>query len=414
VGGAVANGSVPHTEGDHVPRASNRVKVFDGVRGLAILGVIVFHTMPLDAGYRRVDRAIGHATSAGWMGVDLFFVLSGFLITGILLDIKGTPKFFKNFYGRRALRILPLFYGTLLVATVLLPLAYALGPWHNALGKYTHDLVHNQAWVWLYAQNFKQATEPHTLPGLGHLWSLAIEEQFYLVWPLVVFLVPAKRLLRVAVLASLAVALLRIGLAAGGSEPWAIRQWTFTRVDTLMLGAVAAIIVRNPALRAKVRPFVRPVLMAGVLFLVVAAIVKGPLRQESVFMVDAIYPAGAITFAALMVALCDSGNRFLENRWLRMVGFYSYAMYVFHWPIAQAYIALWKRLGVTAAITRHGTGTLIPWSLLQFTAVALSTLLAAMISWRFWESRWLRLKERFRYVATEPEPAVTPPLATPQ
>ena len=307
--------------------------MFDGVRGVAIMAVIVFHSAHL--GDR--DGLFKYAADAGWLGVDLFFVLSGFLITGILLDTKGQERFFRNFYARRTLRIFPLFYLVVGLATVVAPLAYRVGPIERSdLGAYTDDLWSHQLWLWTYTQNFLQASSSHTLPGLGHLWSLAVEEQFYLLWPLVVFLLPTRYLLRAAVATCVAVVVLRPALLGMGVEPRALRHWTFTRIDTLLFGGIAAMIVRDARLWDRVRSRVKPVMVSCAVSLALLSLATGPLLLDSKLAVTAVYPIAAVGCAALMVRLCDvPASRRLLRPWLLSVGAYSYAMYVFHWPIQQ-------------------------------------------------------------------------------
>ncbi len=368
--------------------------VFDGVRGIAILAVIMYHTGSIAGGGGGVDRVVGHVTGAGWLGVDLFFVLSGFLITGILLDTKGDQGYFRSFYARRTLRIFPLFYAVVVVAVIAIPLAFALGLAPDRLRHYSDDLWGNQLWLWTYTHNYLQASEPHTLPGLGHMWSLAIEEQFYLVWPLAVYLTPRRRLLPLIVVVCAAVFVLRTGLAQSGTDPWALRHWTFTRIDTLLFGAMAAVIVRTPTVWARVRPVVLPLAVSIGTLLVGNTVLTGPLRLDSAASAMLVYPMAAVGCAALIVWLCSSSAKPLEAAWLRKVGFYSYAMYVFHWPINQAFVSLWRRTGVTEALTG---GTALPLVLLQFAVVTAAAFVAAVISWKLWEERWLRLKDRFAY-----------------
>ena len=159
----------------------------DGVRGLAVLGVLLLHFIgnmqPQDA----LERALVTVTKYGSYGVELFFVLSGFLITGILYDARNKPHYFRNFYMRRLLRIFPLYYGVLALVFLVAPLIPLLqGP--------TLDyLVERQAWAWLYAVNIYIAKHGDwSLSYLDHFWSLAIEEHFYLFWPLVVFLLARR------------------------------------------------------------------------------------------------------------------------------------------------------------------------------------------------------------------------------
>ena len=380
-----------------VPGVGTRVSAFDGVRGLAILLVMVSHIAVLSDSHLIVDRVLNHFTTVGWIGVDLFFVLSGFLITGILLDTKGAPRYFRTFYGRRTIRIFPLFYAVVFVAVIIIPLLEHLGSKSDPGGAAAaHLLWGNQLWLWTYTQNYLQASGFHQLPGLGHVWSLAIEEQFYLAWPLVVFATPRRHILKVTLGLCVAFLALRLGLLAGGANPEAVRQWTFTRADTLLLGAVAAIVVRTPALEATARRALVPLMVVGTAVIAASSVVRGPLPQDDAYVAAVVYPVGAIVFAALMVRLSDGRKRaFFEAGWLRKLGFYSYALYLFHWPIAQGVNASFRNSGVARVLARSGSA--IPLMLVELALELGISFVAAVISWRLWESRWLRLKNRFRY-----------------
>src|SRR5579862_7894518 len=156
---------------------STHYPALDGLRGVAILSVMVEHLAPrLLAG-------------GGWVGVDLFFVLSGFLITGVLLDGKDDPHRGRTFYVRRALRIFPLYYATLALITFG-PLAKAL-----ALGLSAQTL----GWYWIYGTNWQIALGMAHIGGpIAYFWSLAVEEQFYLIWPLIIWHTQPKTAKRIA------------------------------------------------------------------------------------------------------------------------------------------------------------------------------------------------------------------------
>ena len=151
-----------------------RLPQLDGIRGIAILLVLVHNTNP------SASLHIAAISTYGWMGVDLFFALSGFLITGILLDTKQSDGYFRNFYARRCLRIWPLYYSLLIFMFVIVP---------HARPAEAHAIFERSAPWWAYPfflQNFLVAIPQQAAGALGVTWSLAIEEQFYLVWPLFV------------------------------------------------------------------------------------------------------------------------------------------------------------------------------------------------------------------------------------
>ena len=172
-----------------------RLMSLDGLRGIAILAVIAEHTLRLFHPTSVLSRLWAAFQESSWAGVDLFFVLSGFLITGILLDSRHDKRYFLNFYARRTLRIFPLYYAVLVIAILIVPAVMGF----SKLPELYSRLVANQLWLWTYLQNFAQASGPHALPGFGHFWSLAVEEQFYWVWPLAVFLLPRRHLFRLCI-----------------------------------------------------------------------------------------------------------------------------------------------------------------------------------------------------------------------
>ncbi|MGY0038929.1 acyltransferase family protein [Pedobacter sp. NJ-S-72] len=143
---------------------------FNGLRAIAVLLVVlIFH-----------GKIIFPGMYNGWIGVDLFFVISGFLITNILVKQKGTTNFFSNFYLRRSIRIFPLYYIVLLVAMLILYLI-------------KRDQLTDLSYYFFYVQNIRAISTEKYISLLAHTWSLCIEEQFYLVWPVIVYFCPLKK-----------------------------------------------------------------------------------------------------------------------------------------------------------------------------------------------------------------------------
>src|SRR5688572_11214801 len=158
------------------------IRVLDGLRGVAILMVLMIHLYPkpfIADTYPTLTAVFGRLIGAGSYGVELFFVLSGFLITGILLDTKHERRFLGKFYARRILRIFPLYYGALFIVIVILPLFVAFDAEAMAI-------VHRQLWLWTYLSNWPVGSiwDDSSLFMLGHFWSLCVEEHFYVFWPL--------------------------------------------------------------------------------------------------------------------------------------------------------------------------------------------------------------------------------------
>ena len=209
----------------------------DGVRALAILAVMALHAV---SGHPSGNPIVGAIAGIGWCGVDLFFVLSGFLITGTLIDTKGTPRALINFYLRRVLRIFPLYYTALILYFFVIPAAASL------FGRLQHFQPHEQIWYWSYLCNWSPSLGM-AHDQLAHFWSLSIEEQFYVVWPLLILTLSGRnsRLLCGALIVSAPCLRLALLLSTSNSGPLLYRN-TLCRVDALAVGALCAFLVRDP------------------------------------------------------------------------------------------------------------------------------------------------------------------------
>src|SRR5262249_9367310 len=308
----------------------NHIPGLDGVRGLAILVVLIhnvgYFEEPTDSLAIKIIRL---AIGGGWIGVQLFFVLSGFLITSILLDTKRDAHYFRSFYVRRVLRIFPLYYLTLIVAFLALPRLMDLGAW-------TEEARRVQIWHWSYLTNWFGS-----VPGLNHFWSLAVEEQFYLVWPFVVFFLSTDRLIRTCGILVVSALLFRILMVVCHAPVSWTYTFTIARWDTLGCGAAVAVAMRDPSWRERLVRWLRlgAIPIAGVLLLIAVAdhglLWWTPLSQT------AEYTALALLFGFLILAVVDPSKstdrlrRVVESRWLRFFGKYSYGIYVLHVPIHQ-------------------------------------------------------------------------------
>ena len=377
------------TTGRHVP-------ALDGVRGIAVMLVLLEHlfvrnpnpnvSLPL--------RWVALLFSSGWVGVDLFFVLSGFLITGILYDTRSDPKFFRNFYARRALRIFPLYYGLLLV---LIAVSSAQG--YHWLLKGTVLYLTYLHTLWIGGVGY--TTAPWV--NINHLWSLAIEEQFYFVWPLLVFVLRTqRRIIAAALLGTAASIALRCWVYATGllnTYHFATYSWSPARLDGLLLGAVLAMLIRS-RWRGTVLRWAPVLFVVGaVLSLTVLASARQmfPLYYPVVGIAG--YPLFAVTFAALVAwALRDGSgaSRICGTSLLRMLGTYSYGIYVFHYVVHQF---LTDR--VYNALAAHTGSKLEPLLGSGLVTVGVSVAVA-MLSFHFYERPILRFKRYFPNTAQTP------------
>jgi peptidoglycan/LPS O-acetylase OafA/YrhL len=329
-----ATGSVDARVRGHLP-------ALDGYRGVAVLLVLLLHllVMPfyeVTSPANWLEALVVGALSYGALGVDLFFVLSGYLITGILLDTKSTPGYFRNFYIRRVLRIFPLYYGVLALVFFVSPFISSLqGPSLDALRA-------NQAWAWLYAVNvFAAARGAWSLPSIDHFWSLAVEEQFYLLWPLVVWLCSRPRLVMVALVVGSASCVLRVVLVGRINEV-AIEALTPFRLDGLCAGATIAACVRDARGPDRLR---RPLGVAAVCAgsLLVASHVFNSFHATLLEQLHEVRSTlFVVCFAVLLFHLiaAPSGvvaKRAFSSRPLRVLGKYSYGLYVIH-PFVLLYL----------------------------------------------------------------------------
>jgi peptidoglycan/LPS O-acetylase OafA/YrhL len=331
-------------------------------------------------------------------------VLSGFLITGILLDTKGSAHYFRGFYMRRALRIFPLYYAFLAVAFLGVP----------EICRYLTCQPSNrptglaQAWYWFYVVNWKVLTRAG-LTWMAHFWSLAVEEQFYIAWPWVVFVSSRKVLIRLCVGLVACAWLIRLMMFQGGFLGKAY-ELTPTRLEGLVLGAMAAVIVREPQLLARLQAHLNTVMIAvaGLLAIVIAW-AKGFELFKDVVLLNGLTLL-AILFTAFLIALLQNMpsvgwiGRFCRTRWMRSMGKYSYAMYVFHVPLIRF---LARSCGLKHVVNESALRLPAAW---LFAALAVATSYAtARASWEFLENPFLRLKRYFPRETSAADEATSSP-----
>jgi peptidoglycan/LPS O-acetylase OafA/YrhL len=359
----------------------------DGLRGLAMILVVCFHcaVATRSSVFPTANSLYNSLTEWGWLGVDLFFVLSGFLITRILLASKQERGYFKNFYVRRTLRIFPLYYTFLAIALWYLPGA-ADSVW----------VQKHQAWLWLYVSNWQSVfSEAGSNPILGHFWSLSIEEQFYLVWPLIVLFMSQKQLLRF------------IGLALALLTAWRLFVFwqgdlevlgkllpnTFYRSDGILWGAFLATL--PPAFRPERSYGLRAIFAIAILVLVGMILSMHSIWVSSVAGATLGLSAANILFAGCCYFCTVPSSSFAKvfsNSWLRLLGRHSYAVYIFH--IAVSYYLLPVFFFEFAAAV-SGVGSFLLFRVSFFLGVLLVSLGLARISGMILEEPFRALKEKW-------------------
>ena len=370
--------------------ARRTIPELDGLRGLAILLVFLTHFVALElpAHAGAFDGAVRWVARFGWTGVDLFFVLSGFLITGILLDTKGRPNYWRNYAARRCLRIFPLYYGALVLVMIVLP---AVTHWSDPAFKTLRD---HQAWYWTYTVNFLQVIKGRAAAPLNtsHFWSLCIEEQFYLLWPLVVLFASPRAIVRIAVGACVFGLAFRWWLVGTTLDPASAYVLTPGRLDGLMIGAALAVKRRDGGLE-RLRPVALRVVAAGAAVVLGLALWRG-MEYEDPVMAVAGFPAIALTFGGFLVlGLTSPGplSRFLSLGPLRSWGKYSYGLYLIHYPLLGA---LDDKLGprLSRMVWR---GSHLPGVVLLCAVGVPLAYGIAWLSYHLYEKRFLALKRYF-------------------
>jgi peptidoglycan/LPS O-acetylase OafA/YrhL len=350
----------------------------DVLRGFAISIVFLYHTFHFVPIFEF-----------GWMGVDLFFVLSGFLITDLLLASKKQKHFFRNFYMRRFLRVFPLYYLTLFLFFFLSPYFFS----HQNLPQYTY-YHQNQFWFWTQLQNWlfvKQGLG--NLPFLSHFWSLAVEEQFYLFWPIVLFLVKDLKKLRIFVIGSI-ISVLIIRICFWIQNPNDMVKYycnTLTRTDSVLMGCLLAILLREGK---KISDNVlKKTLSACLLFFALILLSGNSFSNTNPLLATFGYTIVSVFFALILYIFLNNATRL---HWIKklpvlhFIGKISYGIYVFHIPI---YFTLSSLL---MNWLRHNIGMTVIEALFSIATTSLVvTLVVSSISFYFFEKPILSLKKFF-------------------
>jgi peptidoglycan/LPS O-acetylase OafA/YrhL len=347
---------------------NERVGILDGFRGLAILLVIAYHY----TGF----------FSFGWIGVDLFFVLSGFLITGKLLESAGRKDYFSSFYLKRILRIVPLYFLVLLFFFVLIPAFF-----HSVVTPSYAALLKQQGYYWTFTLNFYEAI--HGWPDnitLVPLWSLACEMQFYLTWPFIIFFIYRQKkeyLLAILFAFILFAVLFRLNGHYFGYTSDEYRYILLpSRIDAFTCGALLCVCIK--------KDWFRQILQKGwVLSLVslVAAVIimicQHHLWHFGATLISGFgYTLNALFWSGIFASVWFAGTtvvRLFSFKGLTIAGKYSYAIYIFHVPVKVVLIKLFK-------------DTWLPGYVIILLAVIV-TLGCSVISYHLIEKRFLYLKD---------------------
>ncbi len=352
------------------------IPAFDGWRGVGVILVMLAHCYP-----NMITRPF-------WVAMDLFFVMSGFLITGILLDSKQNQHYYKNYIVRRVLRVFPLYYFVLVLSFLVIP--YTIP---GIMGVNYDFYTKNQAWFWLYGQNWLFSIKglPEINHSMVHFWSLAVEEQFYIFWPLLIKFFKPKQIVRICVGIILFSVYFRVslGFKLGLVQPYPYMN-TFSRMDSLAIGSIIAIVIRYN--KAWLEKYLNVIAVASFICLLLgfAYFRTGTfLRLYPIFTFVDIF-AGCILLYSLSPnksALIRVGDHSL----FRFLGKYSYGIYIYHYIIFNSLDQHFHPY-----ILKHINSEAIAVTLTGVLTIGISIVIA-IASFRYLEMPFLKLKKYFAY-----------------
>lgn len=371
------------------PGGFKHIPALDGIRGLAILMVLGDHLLWANNQTGSVIfNTLTYVRESLWIGVNLFFALSGFLITGILWDTLHKPNFFRNFYARRTLRIFPLYYGVLLTLLALTPvLHFQWNGWQYFLLTYTSNIA-----LW----GVGGLGLPHV--NINHFWSLQVEEQFYLVWPLVIYrLRNLRRLITVASITCLIVLGIRTLLVIFHTHfksQYLTMSPTFSCVDNILYGCILALLLRTQY-RQRTLDLAPKVFTFSLACLVAMAISDHGLvyfnSAVQQTLGESLVGIGSAALIAMTLLPTSRTARLFDRPTLRFFGKYSYGIYVYHYTISTDLSTPLRKI-----ILAHTHSKAISVAVAALIIGSISVLVA-LLSFYLYESQFLKLKRFFSY-----------------
>jgi peptidoglycan/LPS O-acetylase OafA/YrhL len=376
-------------------KTKGHIPVLDGLRGLAIIPVLIYHFSNLyKPDLSSVDIYIYKIMKAGWIGVDLFFVLSGFLITGILYDTKESKNYFTTFYYRRLLRIFPLYYAALIFLFIVIPWVYP------SMAIIYNKTIDNQKWFWLYVSNWYFASQGGIgdTPG-GYFWSLAVEEQFYLIWPLLIYFVDKKNIIYCTVFVFILSAATRIILLINGFSAASLYCMTNTHMEGLALGAFLAVFIRQDIV--DITEYHINIIKIFAALLLACMISFAVIRGGFVFW-DELVSYMPMTLLAvlfgclLLIVIYEKENTYIynifNNNIIKSFGKFSYALYIIHVPLGRFI----KIIGGDI-LRKCSGGSIIAERFIFIIISTIASYLLAYMSWHLFEKQVLKLKSKLSY-----------------
>ncbi len=364
-----------------------RIPQLDGLRGMAI-GLVVLHHFiyqfhpPMPETLWAISAPISRL---GWSGVDLFFILSGFLIGGILVDARESDHYYSTFYVRRAFRILPLYLFLVLLGFLFAELASPSG---KVLG------VYPAPWRYYltFTQNFYFGRHTESIWYLQPTWSLAIEEQFYLTLPLLIRKVDKDRLLALSIGMVIFFCILRSLLYWHGSIS-VMQSYVlpFCRFDSLFIGVACALLLRNQWWHSQIQKHSRFIIGATVVTGCTFFLMDHQLWTKNLLLHTVGFTIIGLFYASLMMLVLihpqGAVSRAFSYAPLMRLGTISYCVYLIHGPVLTIVDSL-LRLRLSLSEVQIWTAAILG---------AFTTFFVAWVSWTLFESRMIALGHKFAY-----------------
>jgi len=369
----------------------NKISELNGLRGFAILIVLVYHFVNISVQLNGpIINAVNNFFLMGWVGVDIFFALSGFLITSILLKTKSSETYFKSFYIKRLLRIFPLYY--LYLAFMFFFFLPHFAPHLNPAEQLNIKTTENsQLYFWLYLSNIKQFFQNIFFgSALGHLWSLSIEEQFYLIWPLIIYYCDYNQLKRILLAVFVGSIILRAFFYYHNVPGLSIYSFTFTRLDALGYGAYISVSLQKPI---RIKPeSVKLILKVLLILTALLFIFFGPWPNSTPVMLIIGFSLIGLTNAFLILTLQSHQpskiKLFFNNNLLKFLGKYSYALYLFNPLVRQICFKFFLSPFMV-------WGSYFVWYFLFIMLCLLISIVVSIISWHAYEKWFMKIKSRY-------------------
>jgi peptidoglycan/LPS O-acetylase OafA/YrhL len=349
----------------------------DGLRGIAVIMVMFFHFFQTQKSEYYILKLIKSMSVFGQTGVVLFFVLSGFLITRILINTRESKNYFKVFFARRSLRIFPLYYMFLFIYFYLVPFI----SYDFELENISFINLGDQLFYYCYLQNFAMTFDWFKQIGPPHLWSLAVEEHFYLFWPFIIYYLPVNKIYSFIFWLILITFIIRFVMIFyyGFQNPF---YFTLTNLDSLVLGAFLAILeIKRFLIIKNLKLFIFILSVSSFVLVLLTVFNIGQIKYLFLNLTISI-----IYFSLIGIIVSSSERKtfllsFLKSRGLIYIGSISYGLYVFHPSV----------FGIVDSIP-YTENIFINFTLKMFLSVVISHL-----SFIFFESKFINLKKYFKY-----------------